>query len=270
MTQPDPQFPPLLTGHALAPGIMPFEEACAGAAAGRLGAGDVLWSRDVTRASLAIVLEPEVGPAASRQMLPLMMVAVGDCLGALMPPQVAVHFRWPDRLLVNGAEAGSFQLAIADGAGESTANTAASSTQGDTLPPWMVIGCDIRLMMPLEKTEPGDVAHLTALVEEGGADLDSLALIQSLSAHFLTWVNIWQEDGFRPVHDSWLPRAEGDGAIVTVACGGERVAGTIVGLDEAAGLAIRLAQGGTRILPLEQALSDIPSDNGRPSAAASP
>ena len=39
------------------------------------------------------------------------------------------------------------------------------------------------------------------------------------------WLNTWQDEGFRPVHDQWLFRAEGREAPVTVAHGGERCRG---------------------------------------------
>ena len=40
----DPQFPPLLEGHAVKAPKRPFAEACRLARARKLGAGDVVWS----------------------------------------------------------------------------------------------------------------------------------------------------------------------------------------------------------------------------------
>ena len=55
-------------------------------------------------------------------------------------------------------------------------------------------------------------------------------------AHVLTWLNTWQEDGFRPVHDQWLFRAEGREEPIAVAHGGETIEGQVLGLDESANL----------------------------------
>ena len=107
----DPQFPPMLKGHAVKAPAKPFAQACRLAQAGELGAGDVVWSRNAGRAQLAIVLEPEVALERALQMGPLLMVALGDCLGSLCPPKVAVQYRWPGGILLNGSVAGEVRVA---------------------------------------------------------------------------------------------------------------------------------------------------------------
>ena len=49
----DQVFPPLLSGHAVRLPLRPFAEACRRAAAGALGAADVVWARNRTRAEMA-------------------------------------------------------------------------------------------------------------------------------------------------------------------------------------------------------------------------
>src|SRR5690606_24590012 len=110
MHLPDPVFPPLLAGHAVKAPQQPFEHACHQAGRGTLGAGDLVWSRNTSRAQCAIILEPEVSLKVALQMNALAQVAVVDCLGALLPPAVAVHLRWPGTILVNGATAGEVRL----------------------------------------------------------------------------------------------------------------------------------------------------------------
>src|SRR5215467_3075405 len=101
----EPQFPPLLEGHAVCADRTAFAEACRRARANELGAGALLWSRSLERAQLAIVLEPEVALERGLEMAPLLMVAAGDCLGSLCPPQVGVQYRWPRSILINGLPA---------------------------------------------------------------------------------------------------------------------------------------------------------------------
>ena len=50
----DPQFPPMLKGHAVKAPAKSFAQACRLAQGGKLGAGDVVWSRNSGRAQLAI------------------------------------------------------------------------------------------------------------------------------------------------------------------------------------------------------------------------
>src|SRR5437660_1044252 len=76
-----------------------------------MSAGDVVWSRNTGRAQVAIVLEPEVALARALQMGPLLMVALGDSLGSLCPPKLAVQYRWPRGILLNGVIAGQVRLA---------------------------------------------------------------------------------------------------------------------------------------------------------------
>ena len=63
MHLPDPSFPPLLSGHDVPGAEGAFEAACKRAATGELGAGDVVWSRNVDKVDMAVVLEPETALA---------------------------------------------------------------------------------------------------------------------------------------------------------------------------------------------------------------
>jgi biotin-(acetyl-CoA carboxylase) ligase len=224
MHLPDPVFPPLLTGHAVKAPRQPLEEACRRANRGELGAGDLLWSRDTARAECALILEPEVPLRRAVQMGPLMQVALADCLGALLPPRIGVHFRWPATLLLNGAKAGETWLR-------------AAPARRDDIPAWLVVGFRLWLTHKLGGREPGEALGETSFQEEWAGELTRTDILQSFGAHFLTWLNIWQDDGFRPVHDSWIGRAE-------------RIHGRVLGLDEEAGLIVKPEAGATRVLPL--------------------
>jgi biotin-(acetyl-CoA carboxylase) ligase len=241
----DPQFPPLLKGHAVSASARPFVHASKLAQLRELGAGDAVWSRNTSRAELAIVLEPEVPLGHALQMAPLMMVALGDCIGSLAPPKVAIHYRWPNALLLNGAVAGEVRLA-------------APRVAADRVPQWLVVGADLAIA-PLGE-ERGDWSS-TSLAEEAGAEITRTDVLRSLAAHFLRQLNAWEDDGFRPIHDQWLFRAEGRHAPTAVACRGERIEGQVVGLDEGANLLLKLGTGELRCLPFLEhvTLVDTPS-----------
>lgn len=242
MHLPDPVFPPLLEGHAIKAPQRPLEYACREAARGTLGAGDLVWSRNTGRAECAIVLEPEVPLSVALQMNALTQVAVADCLGALLPPAVAVHHRWPGTILVNGAAAGEVRLGI-------------PATTPNSIPDWLVVSMSLRLIHDHPDKEPGELPGQTALSEEGAGELTRTDILQSFAAHFLNWLNTWQDDGFRPVHEAWMGRVEGDGKAPTeVEYKGTRQAARVLGLDEEGGLLIRPDDGPARALPLIDAV----------------
>ena len=80
-----PTFPPLLTGHAVSPDTDARAWATAQAEQGALGAGDIVWSRDIANLSFALVLEPDVPRSRCGEILFAGLVAFGDAAGALGP-----------------------------------------------------------------------------------------------------------------------------------------------------------------------------------------
>ena len=74
--------------------------------------------------------------------------------------------------------------------------------------------------------QSGGYEH-TSLAEEGGGQYLERVLWESCSRHFLVWINRWQDDGFRPLHDAWMHRLTLIKIIVEVASGAEWI-----GLDE--------------------------------------
>jgi biotin-(acetyl-CoA carboxylase) ligase len=235
MSLADPCFPPLLTGHPVNPPGDPFKHACRGAARRDLGAADVVWSRGSTRADLAIVLEPEVPLECALQMAPLMMVAAGDCLAALCPPPVAVQYRWPLDILLSGLPIGVVRIAAPRG-------------PLDQAPAWLVVG----VKLSIAGKRKGDRQREPQTVPIGeivGSQISRTDVLQSLAAHFLTWLDIWHDEGFRPVHDHWLFRAVGREAPVRIVQGAASVEGLVLGLDEAANLMIKPGTEPVRGLP---------------------
>lgn len=232
MQTPDPTFPPLLKGHDIPGTQSAYDVACARASAGELGAGDVVWSRHTSRVDVAIILEPEVALESAVQMLPLSMVAIGDCLGALTPPQVGLTFTWPGQIRVNGAYAGTMKAA------------AGGVRDPGAVPGWMVLGLWLRHRHEASDPEPGEVPDRTWLSEEGCEKLTRTEVIESYSRHFLTWLNSWTEDGFKSVHASWWFRAHEKDEEVTVELGEQTLTGMVQGLDDNGNLLLR-RDGGT-------------------------
>jgi biotin-(acetyl-CoA carboxylase) ligase len=85
------------------------------------------------------------------------------------------------------------------------------------------------------------------LAEEGGGFISRTRLVESSCRHFLAWVNRWQDDGFRPLYDSWMQRLEASAPIDFA--GGEQA--EWLGLDENGGALVKLDGKASSVMPHE-------------------
>ena len=220
-------FPPLLTGYPFPATGPPMRVACEGAAAGRFGAGDVIWSLEEAHAGLAIVLEPDLPLLRALEMVPLGVVAAGDCLAALAPPKVAITFGWPGLIYANDGAVAQVSVAVDRVA------------RDDSVPAWLALGLEVRLSHRPGSLEPGHDPSVTTMSEEGCPELTAEQLIASFSRHFLTWLDTWNTEGFAPVHKAWEQRADKRPRSYSDATGGGGVSGAFVGLDEHGNLVLK-------------------------------
>ena len=102
-------FPPLMTGMAIeGRDSDPFDTAIAQATLG-VDAGLIVYNLEADRARATLVLAPDVALTQAMAMLPVAGIGFQNALGALAPPEVAVHLEWNGRIRVNGAKCGGFQ-----------------------------------------------------------------------------------------------------------------------------------------------------------------
>ena len=234
-----PVFPPLLNGIAVEPARDTADAALLALGQGKSSAGDLFWSQSQDRLNLALVLEPEEQLSRAAQMLPLMAVAFGDAFGAVAPPEIAVHYRWPGDILVNGAKAGAVSLSVPD------------DTTHNSVPAWMVLALDVAVSLDLSIENPGEMPDRTTLHEEGAGEVTSLGLLESVSRHFLTWLDTWTHEGFKGVHENWVGRAAGKDVDISINHMGEALSGRFAGMDEDGNLLFRKTGNDTAIaLPL--------------------
>lgn len=234
-----PSFPPLLRGEETLPGMDPFAKAVASAALGT-DPGLIVWERSASMLRAALVLAPEAPLEHAVGITFAVALGLGDAIGALAPPEVAVHYVWPDGIKVNGGDCGRLRAA-------------ASTTDPRAEPDWLVVGIEIRFLPPAPG-EPGLKPVETCLAEEGCIDLAPAELLESWSRHSLVWIRRWLDDGFRPVHDTWRVRAWGIGDELSddEISGG----GLFVGLDELGGMLVKTPRT-TELRPLTSMLEDL-------------
>ena len=200
-----------------------------------------VWARRADRADCAIVLAPDRPLSEALKVVYVAQAGVGDALGALVPPAVDVAFGWPDRILVNGAEAGTVRIAFPEDCPPSD------------VPDWMALGLTLRIMPEAGEEDPGRTPDRTTLYNEGCGDLVTAEVLESFARHFLYWIGRW-EDGFHAVQASWMYRAAGRDEAASFQHGGRRVEGTISKLDKTGGLVVK-TEAGTETLPLAAALT---------------
>ena len=233
-----PHFPPIFRAYAVTADLDPFERATDMAREGA-DPGTLLWSARQDVYECAVVLAPENSLETSLPVLLTASLGLGDALGALIPPVIAVTFGWPDRIELNGGTVGRIRLIMSD-----TPNPTA-------VPDWLVIG--FNLANSGHWRQSGDDArHMTTLAEEG-CQVDLLDLLEAFSRHFLAWINRWQGDGVQPVQQAWMSRTLEVGKSVSVDIGGRLRKGTFKGLDELCGLEL-VDQGRRTVIPLETAM----------------
>lgn len=229
-------FPPLMHGHAVATDAL--AEAARQATLG-CDAGLVTYAERPDRVEAALVFAPEVPLAQAMTMLPLCGVGFQNALGAIAPPEVAVHLEWAGGIRVNGAACGELRVI-------------ASDTDAHAVPDWLIVGVSVPLMP--EHEEMGHTPDRTVLYAEGCADVQAGTLIEAWARHTLHWIHRWEEDGARALHAEWRGLAHGIGEPSEI--GG--LDGTFMGVDEDFGMLLRDEEGETHLIPLTILLEPTP------------
>ncbi|MGB7288156.1 MAG: biotin/lipoate--protein ligase family protein [Salaquimonas sp.] len=241
----DPDFPPLISGNSVSAGENPADVAFEMARAGKAEAGDLFWSRDTHAASLAIILEPESKAEDALCMAPLAMVVVSDSIGAIGPPNLPITFDWPKTILANGAVVGGVEIRFPE------------QTKSADVPSFMVMSLHLNISwrtgaessQTSSDFEPGKSLMRTVLHEEGAGDLDRSIIIGSWARHFTAWIDTWEQDGFKSVHENWLFRADKRNEMMTVETQSGLEQGVLIGMDEKGGLLLK-QNGVTKLISL--------------------
>ncbi len=227
----DIMFPPLMWGEEAPDNA--FDHAVMRATLG-CDAGLISYKLGATEMEAALVFAPEVPLRTAIAMLPLCGVGFQNALGALAPPEVAVHLDWWGGIRVNGARCGAFR-AMASGA------------ERDTVPDWLVVGFSLPLVPASE--DMGHTPDETALFAEGCAEVAPPTLLEAWARHTLNWLNRWEDEGSAALHSEWRGLAHGVGEDVT----NQSLTGTFLGVDEEFGMLLR-DDATTHLIPLTDVL----------------
>lgn len=229
----DPLMPPRLRAERALPGQAPMARAMAQAAIG-IDPGLMVWSYEKDTLRAAIVLAPEEPLATAMGALFALELGLGDSLGALAPPEVAVHYDWPAGLRINGGRAGAFEAAA------STEDPAAE-------PDWLVIGFHLAFLPASDTLSPDE----TALHLEGCGEITPVALLESWSRHSLVWLNTLEERGLAGLQEHWRGRAWQIGEPLQ---DGPAKGAIFMGIDEQGGQLLKRSDGQAQLRPLTELL----------------
>jgi len=237
MTLEPPLLPPAFSFYPVNGDDNPMRTAVEIAAGDVDATGAVVQSMRPDRLDCAIVLNPEVPLGEALKIVPTAFVAMNDALGSIIPPQIAVNWGWPDRIMINHALAGGFCFAAPEG------------SDPGTVADWSVIRIvlDILGTPDLEKLAPGE---RTSLAHENCAEIGPKDIIESFTRHFLSWINRWQDAGFEPIRENATGRLEGLEDRIDFDLPGGRIKGRLLELDSHAGLVVS-RNGKRRIAPMK-------------------
>ena len=228
----DLTFPPLMWGEDAGSDAM--GHAVRRATLG-CDAGLISYVLGAAKLEAAMVFAPELPLSRALAMLPLCGVGFQNALGALAPPEVAVHLEWGGGLRINGASCGRFKVDAASHAPERE-------------PDWLVVGLTLPLLP--ESDDPGVTPDRTALFAEGCSDVDPAMLIEAWARHTLNWITRWESEGTRPLHAEWRGLVH---ALGETTCH-DGITGTFLGVDEDFGMLLREGET-THLIPLTRLLS---------------
>ena len=157
------------------------------------GAGTLVYVGRFDLAEFALVLEPEEPLVQARRVFYAGMAALAEALTAAAPPETAVNIEWPDALYVNWGLVGGGRLAWP------------KKTADDEVPAWVVFGGMMRTAS-MPGVEPGATPDVTALDEEGFAEVTASHLVESFARNFMQMVDAWRDSGFGAVTKSYFER----------------------------------------------------------------
>jgi biotin-(acetyl-CoA carboxylase) ligase len=161
--------------------------------AAETGAGTLVWVGRYDLVEFSVVLEPDEPLISARRALFAGMNAVADAIAAHCPPEREVNFVWPDAVRFDGGLLGGARLGWPKDCAE------------DEVPAWLVFGAILRAA-DMAHVEEVQAASGVSLLSEGFEMIDTDAIIESFSRHFMTAFDRWNERGFEAIAQDYLAR----------------------------------------------------------------
>ncbi len=184
------------------------------------------WQSDEGNLFLSLILKPEGGPVAAQAVSFAAALAINDAISGLMGQDAGISLKWPNDVLIGGRKASGLMIERAGVPSEDT----------------LILGVGINLV-----SHPTDTPYpATDLAAEGAEGISVAAALGEFSHAFLKHYLCWKDQGFSPLREAWLARAEGIGAGLSVDIEGRRFDGIFRTIDETGALCLDLGRGAVK------------------------
>jgi BirA family transcriptional regulator, biotin operon repressor / biotin---[acetyl-CoA-carboxylase] ligase len=182
----------------------------------------------------ALILRPEEPAALAVQVSYVAAVSLAAAISNLAPPLIEVRFRWPNDVLLYDAKVAGIWLEAAQPV--------------DDRYEWLVLGMAVNVENAPDDLDP----PATSLRLEGAPEVTVSELLEVFCRHFLSWINRWADEGFKPIHRAWSIRPHGRGQPLTLELESEKLRGKFVKLDEQGALHMDLGNRQSRQISVRQ------------------
>jgi BirA family biotin operon repressor/biotin-[acetyl-CoA-carboxylase] ligase len=185
------------------------------------------WSSPVGNLYTSTIFRPKKPTAEVSQLSLVAAVALAEAVVSLLPAGAAVHCKWPNDILVNGAKTAGILLE--------------SSGSGQDIS-WIVVGCGVNVtsnpdVSDYEATNLSAVCNYVVSVDD---------MLETFLGKLFKWRDRWLADGITPVRQAWIGRAAGLGGPITVRLPNQEISGRFSDMDHDGALLLELPDGGHR------------------------
>lgn len=185
------------------------------------------WDSQPGNLYCSLILRPERPVAEAAQFSFVAALALGEAVLPLLPDDVALCYKWPNDLLLDGAKVAGILLE--------------SGGTGSAAPDWLVVGCGLNIAHFPAVTDGYPATSLTA------AGCPPIA-VDGMLARFLEAFDRWRREGIAALRAAWIERAAGLGEQIAVRLPNDELRGRFAGLDDSGALLLDLPDGARRVI----------------------
>ena len=171
------------------------------------------WHSPEGNLYISALLRPPGMLAEGGRLALLVAVALAEALAGILPDPRMLALKWPNDVLLDGRKVSGILLD-------------ATATTGGAID-WLVIGCGVNLAHA-----PDVPGRRTACVAEFATAPTPEAMAERLLERLAHWRAVRTRDGFGPVREAWLARAQPVGTLLQLSYGGRLLGGTFAGLAD--------------------------------------
>jgi len=201
------------------------------------------WDGGEENLTATLLLTLDKPPLEMAQLAFVAGLAAWTAITAYVPAGV-VTLKWPNDILVGGRKLCGMLI-----------ESGPAATGGT----WAAVGIGLNLATypeAVERPATSVADHLSGAMPGVPSPDQALAV---LAETFDVTLGLWQSQGFEPIREAWLARAEGLGGPCTVRLERETVAGVAEGLDADGALLLRLPGGMLRRITAGDVFFGAPS-----------